>query len=362
MLFMRFVLAQESPDCSTSPSPPPPFSCAARHFAPPLPEIPMTPLKTILADLPAEDARRIEAALALMNRQAIGSERYREDAKCWTKEDKSPVTIADLLHQSQVQQMLHDAFRGDGLIGEEPRSMQEQVVAEAAEISGRFYGSPLRPELIDVPERGEVTWILDPIDGTKGYLKGRYYAIALGYFRGSEPVFGAMAVPHAPQAETAPIDNAIAFAVKGRGAWMGFAREDGALDFAPLRTQQAGYAKPYRVAVSLEHAGALGAAVEGGAFVPVKLDSQAKYLAVAANHLDAYARASRDDGGKDVSWDHVPGALIAMEAGCTVCHFDGTPVQFAPEPVVRFKGGMLCHRGPAGSDLAAALRELVNAR
>jgi 3'-phosphoadenosine 5'-phosphosulfate (PAPS) 3'-phosphatase len=320
----------------------------------------MTPLDKILSAFDAADAARIGAALALMNKQALGSERYREDVACWTKEDKSPVTIADLLHQSQVQQLLHDSFASDGLICEEPRSMQEKVITEAAAISERYYGSALRPELHDVPERGDVTWILDPIDGTKGYLKGRYYAIALGYYRGGAPFFGAMAVPHAPQAETAPIDNAIAFAVKGHGAWMGLAREDAQLDFTPLKTEQGGYTKPYRVAVSLEHGGALTAAVESGAFVPVKLDSQAKYLAVAANHLDAYARASRDDGGTDVAWDHVPGALIAAEAGCTVCHFDGSPVAFAPEPIVRFRGGMLCHRGPAGSDLARTLHDLLN--
>lgn len=321
----------------------------------------MPNLNTILQPLVAAERDRIAAAMKLLNLQALGSERYREEARCWTKEDKSPVSVADLLHQSQVQQLLHDRFPGDGLVSEEPRAMQEKVVEEASAVSARFYGSALRPSIQEVPARGEITWMLDPIDGTKGYLAGRYYAIALGYFAGDRVRFGAMAVPHAPRAEATAIDNMLAFAIAGVGAWIGPVREAGELEFEPLRTQAPPEAPPYRVAISLEHAGKLGEAVSGGDFQSVKLDSQAKYLAVAANVLDAYARQSRDDGGTDVAWDHVPGALIAAEAGCTVANFDQSPIEFRPEPIVRFRGGMLCHRGAATSALGGVLRRVLAA-
>ena len=319
----------------------------------------MTPLEQIVTQFPAEDARRITHALALMNVQAIGSEKYREDVKSWTKEDKSPVTVADLLHQSQVQQMLADHFRGDGLVCEEPRAMQEQVIEEAAQVSGKYYGSKLRPEIHTLAPEAEVTWMLDPIDGTKGYLAGRYYAIALGYFRNGEPYFGAMAVPHAPRAEKTRVDNAIAFAVKGKGAWIGTVSEDKRLEFEPLRTQQDNFTSPYRIAVSLEHGGGLTDAMKSGEVEIAKMDSQAKYLAVAANEMDAYLRKSRGDGGTDVTWDHMPGALIALEAGCTVASFDGSPVEFKPQGIVRFNGGMMCFRGPANGALGQVVNRIV---
>lgn len=316
----------------------------------------MPALHDILSTLAEEDRDRVARALALMNVQAIGSEKYRQDVKSWTKEDKSPVTVADLLHQSQVQQMIHDHFSGDGLVCEEPRSMQEQVVEEASRVSTRYYGTHLRPEVITLPNAGRITWMLDPIDGTKGYLAGRYYAIALGFFKDGKPHFGAMAVPHAPRADKTRIDNALAFAISGKGAWIAAINESGALGFVPLETERENHQPPYRIAVSLEHGGGLGEAVESGEVQTARMDSQAKYLAVAANEMDAYLRKSRGDGGSDVTWDHMPGALIAREAGCTVCNFDGSPIEFAPEAVLRFRGGMMCFRGSAEGKIGQLLR------
>jgi len=319
-------------------------------------------LHQVLAQLPARDAKRIENAVRLINRQAIGSERYRTHVESWSKDDKSPVTVADLLHQTQVQQMIAGHFPTDGLISEEPRDMQEKVLDEAVKISEEFYGQIIKPEIAHVPESGDVTWILDPIDGTKGYLAGRYYAIAIGYFREGLPHFGAMAVPHASRAETNAIDNSIAFAVAGHGAWIGSVVEDGELMFEALKTQRDDLKPPFRVAVSLEHAGALGKAVESGELEAVKLDSQAKYLAVAANVLDAYLRQSRDDGGIDQTWDHMPGALIALEAGCTVSSFDGSVVRIEASPTIRFNGGMMCHRGRPDGPVGNAVRSLLDSR
>lgn len=315
-------------------------------------------LSAILAPLDAADRDRAAAAIRLLMRQARGSERYREHVQSWTKDDKSPVTIADLLHQSQVQQLIADRFAGDGLICEEPRSMQEQVVHLAADASEKFYGEPLRREVIDLPTSGRTTWMLDPIDGTKGYLAGRYYAIALGYYVDGRPLFGSMAVPHCPRAEKTAIDDTVAFALVGRGAWIGAVSDAPDPEFAPLRTQRDGFARPWRVAISLEHGGGVDERF-GADFSAVKMDSQAKYLAVAANAIDGYLRKMRDDGATDVAWDHMPGIVIAREAGCTVRSFGGGAVELRAEKTIRFDGGMMCHRGAPESDLGRALDRLV---
>jgi len=315
-------------------------------------------LSAILAPLDAADRDRAAAAIRLLMRQARGSELYREHVQSWTKDDKSPVTIADLLHQSQVQQLIADRFAGDGLICEEPRSMQEQVVHQAADVSEKFYGEPLRREVIELPDSARITWMLDPIDGTKGYLAGRYYAIALGYFVDGKPVFGSMAVPHCPRAEATAIDNTVAFAFAGRGAWIGAVSDATDPEFAPLRTKRDGFARPWRVAISLEHGGGVDERF-GADFSAVKMDSQAKYLAVAADAIDGYLRKTRDDGGTDVAWDHMPGIVIAREAGCTVRTFRGAPIDLRADRVIRFDGGMMCHRGAPDAELGKALDRLV---
>lgn len=308
-------------------------------------------------------ARRIEAVLALMNRQALGSVRLRENVKTIIKADSSPVTLADLLHQSQLQRLLAESFPDDGLICEEPRSLQEQVVAEAARVSREVYGEPMPERLFDVPERGEITWILDPIDGTKGYIAGRYYAIAVGFFMGDEPLFGAMAVPSAPNAEPTAIEGKLAFAIKGKGAWIADIVEEGEPVFSALRSgagaaesaaqDASGESRALRVAVSLEHGGAIVERLrELGEVEIVKLDSQAKYLAVAAGVIDVYMRARRNDGHPDVVWDHMPGALIALEAGCRVTHFTGEPIEFEPKSVIEFRRGFVCARADDAGETA----------
>ncbi len=111
-----------------------------------------------------------------------------------------------------------------------------------------------------------------------------------------------------------------------------------------------------RVAVSLAHGGDLVARLESLEGLEVeKLDSQAKYVAVAAGEIDGYLRSARDDGQSDVVWDHMPAALVAQEAGCRVCHFDGEPVGFEPVETVQFRGGVICCRGSQDAALQARL-------
>ena len=168
----------------------------------------------------------------------------------------------------------------------------------------------------EVPDHGdEVVWILDPIDGTKGYLAGRFYAIALGFFVGGEGRFGAMAVPRVPEPIDGPslrMAGSLAFSITGRGAWIAkLGGEAAKLEFERLDGGLADRPERVRVAVSLEHG---NSADRLGDLTPAKLDSQAKYLAVATGDLEIYIREKRNDGHPDVTWDHMPGGLIAARS------------------------------------------------
>ena len=89
--------------------------------------------------LPESHRNRITCALELMACQAVGSEAFRGQVETIIKPDQSPVTVADLLHQAQFQQLLKNNFPGDALISEEPRELQEQVIDTAAMASRQFY-------------------------------------------------------------------------------------------------------------------------------------------------------------------------------------------------------------------------------
>ena len=114
------------------------------------------------------------------------------------------------------------------------------------------------------------------------------------------------------------------------------------------------------MAVSLAHGGPLADRLRSTPGLEVlELDSQAKYLAVAAGDIDAYLRAARDDGQSDLLWDHLPGAVIAGEAGCSVRHFDGGPIDFEPREGIAFRGGVVCLREREGAKVSEAMTMLV---
>jgi len=69
------------------------------------------------------------------------------------------------------------------------------------------------------------TWILDPIDGTKGFIRGEHFCVALGLALGGQPSLGVLACPNLPFAghrdNGARLgDGCIFFAVRGAGAFV----------------------------------------------------------------------------------------------------------------------------------------------
>jgi 3'-phosphoadenosine 5'-phosphosulfate (PAPS) 3'-phosphatase len=311
-----------------------------------------------IVGLAAEDRARIGAALDLLWRQAIGSAGLQGRVAALRKADESPVTVVDLLHQTQLQQLLRRRFAGDGLLCEEPRNLQERHAAEAAELSRTIYGVELDRGFEELPTAGRRVWVLDPIDGTKGFLGGRYFAIAMAYFVDGVPRFAAMAIPGGSSERPLRIDRSVAFAVAGEGAWMSPVTPETAPAWTPLRAPAT--EGVVRVAVSLAHGGPLARRLrEAPGVEVVELDSQAKYLAVACGDIDAYLRAARDDGESDLIWDHLPGGLIAREAGCRVMHFDGSPLEYAPREAISFRGGVACVRERGDGLVSRTVRALL---
>jgi 3'-phosphoadenosine 5'-phosphosulfate (PAPS) 3'-phosphatase len=270
------------------------------------------------------------------------------------------VTVVDLLHQTQVQQLLRREFPGDALLCEEPRNLQERHAVEAAELSRTICGLEVDATFDELPTAGERVWVLDPIDGTKGFLGGRYFALALACFVAGVPRFALMAVPGGNPEHPLGIDRSIAFAIAGGGAWISPVVEGREPEWRSLAAPQPARSGPLRVAVSLAHGGPLAARLRATSGVEVvELDSQAKYLAVAAGDIDAYLRAARDDGRSDLLWDHLPGGLVAREAGCAVRHFDGSPVVYEPREAIAFRGGVVCWRERDGDRVEQTVAELL---
>lgn len=112
--------------------------------------------------------------------------------------DSSPVTVADFSVQAIVLGLLSRYFPDYGFIAEETSAVLRQDSAALAAVLD-VVRKALLPDLteaelcalIDLGTRGHGkycrerwgrggrTWVLDPIDGTKGFLRGEQFCVAL---------------------------------------------------------------------------------------------------------------------------------------------------------------------------------------
>jgi 3'(2'), 5'-bisphosphate nucleotidase len=268
------------------------------------------------------------------------------------KDDRSPVTIADWASQAVVVLALRDALGSEVVIGEEDaRALRGP---DQAGLRERVLGAvrAVRPQarmddVLDAidwagPGAGEAGaqrfWTLDPIDGTKGFLRGEQYAVSLAWVEAGRPVVGALGCPNLsadfarPFSDPDPV-GMIVSAAAGCGAQQGPA-DDLHASPMPLRMAPRAAADAARLCQSvekehtdrdathklLEH---LGIRTE-----PVRLDSQAKYAGGARRQADAYLRMPTRPGYVERIWDHAAGWLVAREAGALVTDIRGRELDF----------------------------------
>jgi 3'(2'), 5'-bisphosphate nucleotidase len=126
------------------------------------------------------------------------------------KKDKSPVTVADFTSQAIVCARLAECLPGDRVVGEEnaaalregaQAALRAAVVERVGEALG---GDPDAERILGWIDLGAAEasgarfWTLDPIDGTKGFLRGAQYAVVLALIEEGEVVLGVLGCPNLP--------------------------------------------------------------------------------------------------------------------------------------------------------------------
>jgi len=120
-----------------------------------------------------------------------------------TKTDASPVTIADYGSQALICKTLKDIFPDDPIVAEEDASdlrtrkddqvkQVTQYVAQQTECSSDDNVARWIDYGNGKPNRKRF-WTLDPIDGTKGFLRGDQYALCLALIEGGDLQAGILA-------------------------------------------------------------------------------------------------------------------------------------------------------------------------
>ena len=354
----------------TLPAPGPP---ASRPPVFPLPEPAASAESPALAG--AVRAGRWAAAACRVVRAAA-------DPAALDKADRSPVTVADFAAQALVCRALADAFPDDPVVGEEDAAALRGEYAGFADAvtdavnaaAARFDLAPATPgEVLGWIDRGGAEgganrrfWTVDPIDGTKGFLRGGQYAVAVALIEHGEPTVGVLACPNLPLRSDGGDGRvgALFSAARGGGA---FVRPIDDLQAAPVAVRASSVADPAaaRLCESVESAHtAHGAAAEVAARLgltadPLRLDSQAKYAEVARGGAEIYLRLPTRPGYVERIWDHAAGALIVEQAGGRVTDVAGKPLDFSRGRGLEGNRGVVAANGPLHAAVLAAVRAVL---
>jgi 3'(2'), 5'-bisphosphate nucleotidase len=309
-------------------------------------------------------ARAVTAMLAVAEAGDLAEQIRREGVDVRTKSDGSPTTVADFAVQALVAARLATALPDIPLLAEEDTAQLRdataaELKARTADLVRRFDPRMNADLVLASIDRGcgtpgQAYWTLDPIDGTKGFLGGRQYAIALALVQGADVTIGILGCPRlslrgasiAP-AGSAADDSGIAIAVRGRGAWWVLPR---AREITRLFVSTVSDPSRARVLHSFESAhsdmsrlGRVRHAL-GVRDKPLLLDSQAKHVLLAAHRADLILRFPTGPG-HDAIWDHAAGALLVTEAGGHVTDLAGQRLDFSTGRRLFHNRGLIASNG-----------------
>jgi myo-inositol-1(or 4)-monophosphatase len=212
---------------------------------------------------------------------ALALSLFRTELKNWTKGASSPVSEADIRVNDLLESKLRSATPDYGWLSEESVDDDKRL--------GK-----------------RLTWIVDPIDGTRGYLAGREdWCVSVALVEDATPVLAAVFVP---------VSDEFFFAVRGQGATLNgvsvAAATGTALDFS-------------RVAGPKPLVERLNASSEEIVLHP-RIGSLALRLCrVAQGSLDAAFA-----GGQSRDWDLAAANLIVQEANGNMTALSGDAISY----------------------------------
>jgi 3'(2'), 5'-bisphosphate nucleotidase len=292
------------------------------------------------------------------------------------KADRSPVTIADFGSQALICHCLKTSFPQDSIVGEEDSTELRKPenaswLARVVRYVQRLQATATSEAVCRWIDAGggapaQRFWTLDPIDGTKGFLRDDQYAIALALVEDGQVKVGVLGCPALaltmdnPDGET----GVLFVAVKGEGAAM---LPLGGASLVPIHVAHGTDPAEWRFVQSFEATHGDFALQEAAAHAigitrpPLRMDSQVKYGAVARGDAVLYLRFPSPESPdyREKIWDHAAGSLIVEEAGGRVTDMHGRPLDFVSGRQMHDNQGVIAS---SGSLHAAALGALARCR
>ncbi len=314
------------------------------------------------------------SAVAQAARLAVAVQHDLAPHDALAKQDRSPVTVADYGVQALISYSLKNAFPNDPLMGEESsdelhsdagKSVVEKVIERVTSVETKINANEVMP-LIDrashVGGRAQRFWTLDPIDGTKGFLRREQYAIALALIEDGKVVAGVLGCPNLPASNNSTASGCLLAASKGCGAQIR-SLEGG--DLRVIHTRKIKNVAEAIVCESVEsgHSDHSSSAQVGNRLGvtsdPVRIDSQCKYAVVARGDADIYLRLPTRPGYQERIWDHAAGMIVVTEAGGVVTDVNGKPLDFSKGSTLSENSGVIATSGAIHEQVVNVVKDVL---
>ncbi|KAK1448869.1 3',5'-bisphosphate nucleotidase [Colletotrichum melonis] len=350
-------------------------------------------------------AKELEVAQLAVQRASILTKRvFHEKAKGTVdKNDKSPVTIGDFGAQALIIAALRYHFPDDEIVAEEEAAqlrsepqLRDQIwdlvkttqLDDAAAEASLGGGIASAESMMDIIDQGNSKggaagriWAIDPIDGTKGFLRGGQYAVCLALMVDGDVKVGVLGCPNLPVDDKAPLaadigSNAnddtgygvIFSAVLGQGATSRPLRTGAIASGSPISMKPVTDLSAATFCESVEaghsaHDDQAQIATKLGITKPsVRMDSQSKYGSIARGAGDIYLRLPVKATYQEKIWDHAAGDLIVREAGGQVTDIQGTRLDFAVGRTLANNKGVIAAPAAVHGEVLKVVQEVLSSK
>lgn len=212
---------------------------------------------------------------------------YQRELTVTTKEDQTPVTIADQQAEDIIKQTILASFPDHTFFGEEG-------------------------EKVDLQNHTGFTWIIDPIDGTKSFIRGfPLFGTLLALLHDGELIVGV---------SNAPVWGELIYAAKGEGAFL-----DGGTRLSVSKVDQINEA--YLSNGRLKYFEDINKMSQ-----LLAISREAKWARGLGDfwiyHLVSEGKVDIMMEGSVKFWDIAAAKVIVEEAGGTMTQLDGQPITY----------------------------------
>ncbi len=285
------------------------------------------------------------------------------------KGEHDPVTIADYGAQAILSRAISIHFPDDAILAEEQGGQFMELVAEqqrkeVIRLIGDILGITVTQvdvvKWLDYGQNREASrmWVIDPIDGTKGYISLRNYAIAVGLMVDRKPIGGIIGTPAYPGgAQLFHAQSGVAYMQPLNGGEVKRIHVSNRTEAATIRALESvekSHANHDRMQIVREQAG-LGSAEL------VHIDSMEKYARIAAGDAELYLRLPRLGSTRPfMIWDHCAGTAIVEAAGGKVTDVDGSPLDYSTGKTLANQGIIVSNGAIHDRVITAVQKVLAN--